>query len=97
MRTIRIKNKFRFITFVTVLVIAISMLIGAFFPVAALSDISGKSYVEVCIEDGDTLWALAERYGNSDKDIREFIYEICDLNDISASGLMAGMSIKIPQ
>ena len=97
MKTVRIKNKFRFITFVTIMVLLISMAIGAMFPVVALSEYSGGSYVEVCVKSGDTLWTLAERYGNTNKDIREFIYEICDLNGINASGLIAGMTIRIPQ
>ena len=97
MKTIRIKNKFRFITFVTILILVISMAVGAFFPVTALSESSGKSYVEVCVKYGDTLWELAETYGDPQTDIREMIYEICAINNISASDLTEGQMIKIPQ
>ena len=97
MKTIRIKNKFRFITFITILVLVVSMIIGALFPVAAFSESSGRSYVEVCVKDGDTLWELAKTYGNSGKDIREIIYEICNINNINASGLTEGQHIIIPQ
>ena len=97
MKTIRIKNKFRFITFVTILILVISMAVGALFPVTALSESSGRPYVEVCVKYGDTLWDLAERYGDQQTDVREIIYEICEINSISASDLAAGQLIKIPQ
>ena len=97
MKTYRIKNKFRFITFVTILIIMISMLLGIMFPITAQSESSGKAYVEVCVNNGDTLWDLAKEYGSPDKDIREIIYEICDINGISASELTAGLNIIIPQ
>ena len=97
MKTIRIKNKFRFIIFVTVIIILMSMLLGVFFPVTALSDVSGEPYIEICVKDGDTLWGLAKMYGDPNRDIREIIYDICSMNNITASELVSGSHIIIPQ
>ena len=96
-KTYRIKNKGRFITFVTIIMLIISMAIGALFPAVALSENSGKAYFEVCVKDGDTLWSLAKEHGSSNMDIREFIYEICALNNIDAASLMVGSYVKIPK
>ncbi len=95
MRHYRIKNKFRFITFMIIAVLVVSMSIGALFPVRALG--KAPEYTEVKVKDGDTLWSLAKTYGDPSRDIRESIYEICRINDITAETLYAGAVIRIPQ
>ena len=95
MRHYRIKNKFRFITFMIIAVLAVSLSIGALFPIRALDN--GPEYTEVKVKDGDTLWSLAKAYGDPAKDIRERIYDICSINDITAETLYAGAVIRIPQ
>ena len=91
----RIKNKFRFVFFVTLFVLICSLAIGAVFPVAASS--SGRRMTQVKVQSGDTLWDLARTYGDQNKDIREVIYDICSINGISASELYVGTTIYIPQ
>ena len=95
-RTYRITNKFRFITFLTVI-----MLITAFgmssvlgFGSAAGSDV--QKYVNVQVHDGDTLWTLAKQYGPNDIDCRKVIYEIQKINNVSANTLQAGQFLSIP-
>ena len=95
MRHYRIKNKFRFITFMVITVLIASMAIGALFPVTAIG--KGPEYTEVKVKDGDTLWSIAKAYGDPARDIRENIYEICRINDISAESLYAGAVIVVPQ
>ena len=94
-KTYRIKNKFRFTVFVAVMVIVFSMLLGIIVPVKAHA--GNIRFIEVKVCGGDTLWALAEQYGDPDKDIRENIYDICRINDITADSLHAGDTILIPQ
>ena len=94
-KTYRIKNKFRFTVFVAVMVVVFSMLLGIIVPVKAHA--GNIRYIEVKVFGGDTLWALAEQYGDPDKDIRENIYDICRINDITADSLHAGDTILIPQ
>jgi len=94
-KTVIIKNKFRFITFVTIMVLMLSMAAGALFPVSAASP-SGIRYTEVQVQSGDTLWQLARTYGQAGKDVREVIYDICRLNDTDAASIYPGQMLKIP-
>jgi len=95
-KSYKIKNKFRFITFLTVV-----MLITAFSANAllGLGDAAGSDkveYVSVKVEEGDTLWELAKEYGPSNVDVRRLVYEVEKLNSIDASSLQSGMVIEIP-
>ena len=68
-----------------------------------------KSYSKVEIEYkteyascGDTLWSIAkrERENNKyyqDKDVREIIYDLKKINNLSNSNLIEGQEIKIPK
>lgn len=70
---------------------------------------AGKSYSKVEVEYkleyasfGDTLWTIAkrERKNNKyyqDKDIREIIYDLKKINNLSNSDLIEGQEIKIPK
>ena len=94
-RRYRIKNKFRFITFVALMVIAVSMLMGAVFPVSA-SHQQELSYKEVKVQYGDTLWNIARTYGSSNMDVRETVYEICRINGVEAGSIYPGQVLKVP-
>ena len=54
------------------------------------------TYMDYEITDGDTLWTIAETYMTDASDIREAVYELCQLNEISAGELYVGMTIQIP-
>ena len=95
-KTIRITNKYRFITFVTVLVLVVSMAIGAMFPVSAASP-KHSSYTEIKVQTGDTLWQLAKTYGDQSKDVREVIYDICKVNNVDAGSIYPGQVLRIPE
>jgi len=95
-KTLRITNKYRFITFVTLFVLVISMAIGAFFPVSAASP-ELSSYKEVKVQDGDTLWKIARTYGDQSKDVREVIYDICRINNVDAANIYPGQTLMIPE
>ncbi len=94
-KTVRITNKYRFIAFVTICVLLMSMVIGALFPVRA-SESTEISYTEVKIHSGDTLWSLARQYGDQSKDVREVVYDICQLNNVTAGSIYPGQTIRIP-
>lgn len=53
-------------------------------------------YAEVEIRAGDTLWQIAAEYKREDADIRRFIYDICQINDIRADELQPGRMIRVP-
>lgn len=81
------------------LVIGITM----FFTFLATKSIYSYKEIEtktIYIQKGDTLWKIAEKEKEtnsyySDKDIRDIIYDIKQINNMKDSNIMAGESIKI--
>ena len=55
-----------------------------------------KYFTNYELEYGDTLWSIAQTYMADDLDVRQAVYELCELNNISASNLYAGMTIQVP-
>jgi len=96
-KTYRIKNRFRFITFLTLTIVI------AFFAVSSMSgmnesdSLSTPAYVEVKVQSGDTLWDIANTYGPDDVDVRRVIYEICRLNDVTADTIVPGQTLLVPE
>ena len=96
MKKYRIKNRLRFITFITAMMLVVSFSIAGVFNIIEVHSTEEPEYVSVKVVEGDTLWDLAKEYGNADCDIREVIYDICHINNIKASDLRAGQTILIP-
>lgn len=46
------------------------------------------------VKSGDTLWSIAKEYANEHEDLREYIYKIKKVNNIT-SNLEVGQTIKI--
>jgi len=96
MKRYRIKNAKRFTAFASVLILICAFSFGT---LLGFFDASSKDIIEyttVKVESGDTLWQLARTYGPSDQDVRETIYQICKINNVSADTLKAGQFISIP-
>lgn len=56
-----------------------------------------KYYKEYQIEDGDSLWSIAEdEMGAGWSDVREYIYEVEVLNGIDGDHLTAGNYLQLP-
>ena len=92
----RIKSNFRFITS---LVIALCMIIGTGYFIMGFGDSTALTEHENQIEyvdNGETLWSIANNYKSEDTDVRDAIYMICQANDISADQLQSGMKLVIP-
>ena len=96
MKKYKIKNRIRFITFVTVIMLVVSFAISGVFNTIKAHSTKEKEYIEVLVESGDTLWNIAKTYGSDDCDIRELIYNICQINNMKASDLRAGQTILVP-
>jgi predicted Zn-dependent protease len=91
----RIGSVRRFAVFL-LLVAALAFLAGFAFaekPVRAAEPIG---YAAVEVRAGDTLWQIAAAYKSDGQDIRRLIYDICQINNISAGELRAGDMIQIP-
>ena len=96
MKRYKIKNRFRFITFVTVMMLIVSFAVSGLFNTIKAQSVKEQEYVEVSVEAGDTLWQLAKTYGSGNCDVRELVYNICQVNHIKAEDLRAGQTILIP-
>ena len=92
----RVANRFRFTIFVVITIIMITCMANL---VLGLNTVDGSTIqeyktIEIC--SGDTLWDIAGQYMPSNMDRQKAVYELCCINDITASQLYAGMTIQVP-
>ena len=92
----RITNKFRFITSLTILMLVVAFGSSALFGFGAVAGKDVQEYITVQVQAGDTLWDLAKNYGPSNVDCRKVVFEIQQINGVSANTLQAGQYISIP-
>lgn len=52
-------------------------------------------FIEVVVAKNDTLWSLAQRYGNNQIDLRKLVYQIKELNQVSHL-IQPGQLLYIP-
>lgn len=70
--------------------------------VASLNRVSGqtdktKTVTSICIQDGDSLWSIAETYYTEEcGDFREYISEIRRTNHLPNDDLTAGSYLLVP-
>lgn len=53
------------------------------------------TYKTITIQQGETLWDIANEYVNPNQDIRDYIYKIKELNNMNTSELYTGQELKI--
>lgn len=94
--TVKVINKFRFTLFVVLTIIILTFLTNILLGLNNAEGTTIIEYKDIVVEPGDTLWNIASTYYSNDMDLREYIYEICELNNVSASTLQEGMKIMIP-
>lgn len=92
----RINSRTRFTLFVVIAIILLTTIVNFTLGLNTASSSTAKEYREIEISSGDTLWHIAETYMSDNSDIREAVYELCQLNDMSADQLHAGMTILVP-
>lgn len=95
-KTYRVVNKLRFTVFVVLTILILTTAINFALGLNTAVSLTVPEYMDITVASGDTLWSIAETYMPTDVDIRESVYELCKLNDISASELYAGMTIQVP-
>ena len=89
-------NRFRFTVFMTAVILTICTLVGLAFGAYNASGSTEQSYETITIQAGDTRWSIAEEYAPAGQDVRNYIYEICDKNNIEAGDLIEGQDLVIP-
>lgn len=92
----RLKSRFRFTIFVIFMMLMLVTGSNTILGINDASSLTKPEYASIQIEYGDTLWDLASEYNQEGKDIRKFVYEICELNEISADSIYPGLNILIP-
>ena len=96
MKSYRITNSFRFTVFVVLIIIMITTLLNFALGFNTADSLTKVDYRTVQVSSGDTLWSLAQHYMPETADVREAVYQLCEINQISADTLYAGMTIQIP-
>jgi LysM repeat protein len=95
MKTYKCTNKKRFLVFTTVFILFIFSVIQLIN--AQTTDAQeAVQIVTIRVKEGDSLWKLADTYDNNKMDLREYIYIIQSVNDISNTILQPGQKIRIP-
>lgn len=92
-----IVNKKRFTIFMTlVMIFSILMIQSVFALVNKVEGYSFPTYKQVIVEDGDTIWKIAEIHKQDDTDIRKVIHDIGSLNELNDYSIKPGQVILIP-
>lgn len=94
-KTYRINSRIRFTLFVALVIILFTTAVNFALGLNTADSATIVEYVDVEISSGDTLWSIASEYMD-DADIRKSVYELCQINNINASELQAGMTIQVP-
>ena len=99
MKKFRVVNKFRFYSFISVMIILLSISVYHLFgSIKAYADsVIKDNYFEIVIEEGDTLWDIALKNKPEGMDVREMVYKIKKYNKMEEAYLYSGNTIKIPQ
>lgn len=87
----RITNKYKFIRSMA---IVIFLLIALFNTCIAKSNTEAET-ITYTVSKGETLWSIAREYTPNNKDIRETIYEIKKINNMTDSAIYPGQEIQI--
>ena len=91
----RIQNRIRFTLFVVASIILFTVTINFALDLNTASSSTKQEYTQVKVVSGDTLWSIADTYMPDNPDIRKSVYQLCQLNDINADELYAGMTILV--
>lgn len=93
-KTYRIKNRFRFYTFILVLLVTFALVFVFFLQNSAKANKKIEQNT-IIVKSGDTLWDIAKSE-NYDIDIREYIYQIRKINKLNDANLIPGQRLILP-
>lgn len=88
---IRIVNRKKFIRSIAIVIFLLIALLN----VSIAKSNNETEIIDYTISPGQTLWSIAREYTQNSKDIRETIYEIKQLNNMSDSTIYPGQTIQI--
>lgn len=85
----KIVNKKRFITSITILMIILIALLNK---CVAYKSIKTENYT---VSTGDTLWSISCEYKKTGQDVREYLYTLRELNNLIDCIIYPGQVIQI--
>jgi hypothetical protein len=91
----RIKSKVRFMTFITAILIMVTLTSG-FALSGGVSGTEKPEHKAVIVKSGDTLWKIADENKPEGRSIRQYIADIRTINDINQGILYPGQVIDVP-
>lgn len=96
---LKIVNKSKFFRSFILLFVVILFALLSFFNKSSSEEI--QHYKTITVNSGDTLWSIAQYEKNEnayykDSDIREIVYDIKEINNLSSSNLSINQNLKIP-
>ena len=97
MKHYKIASRFRFISFITFICIAVLFILMGAVNRSAAYEKRDMRFTEITVMEGDTLWAIAKEHPSEGRDIRDVIYDICRINGIKAGDLRPGQTIMVPE
>ncbi|NLY87378.1 MAG: LysM peptidoglycan-binding domain-containing protein [Clostridiales bacterium] len=92
----KIVKPIRFFVFILLTVMITVFAAYGLFSYSKAEAASVDTYVQVCVSENGNLWNIAERYVPDDIDIRDYIHEIREVNDITEGNLQPGDILFIP-
>ena len=96
-RKIELQRKRRRAAIIAAVVLAVIVIAAA---CASKSDNSVEAetntYIEYCVSPGDTLWDIAKEHSNNNVDLRDFIREIEEKNQLTDTFIYSGDTLLIP-
>lgn len=95
MKRYRCTNYKRFITFMTIVLVAASVL-GQVIMAKATEAADPVEVMAVLIREGDSLWEIADRYDDNSMDLRKYIEIIRAYNRMDDALLQPGDTIYVP-
>ena len=91
-----VANKFRFTLFVVITLLLLTVIANCVLGFSTADSLTKVEYMEYQVSSGDTLWSIAQSCMTDCDDVREAVYTLCQINDITASDLQSGMVIQVP-
>lgn len=85
----KIVNKKRFIASITILMIILIALLNK---CVAYKSIKTENYM---VSAGDTLWSISCEYKKTGQDVRSYLYELRELNELNDCIIYPGQVIQI--
>ena len=82
------------LTIISILIISLTVILSVNTGFATRED-SQVNYTFYTVKSTDTLWSIACQHTEDNKDVRETLYEIKKVNDITENELRPGMRLAI--